>query len=147
MSREENFLFSLELKVLVSSALPCFFAVSFSVSQSLNLTLLSFPLFSLTLTLKVFFSCVCSDPQNWSFPPPFHPLFSLASSVSIAKGQPGAVLTLQAYWLRKGEKKNCGHDSPCMNLMIPGLSAPPLQWRREQINSTPFLSPSLQACQ
>lgn len=77
---------------------------------------------------------------------PSLPLFSLAGSVSLPRDS--RVLCSRYRPIDFGrEKKNCGHDSPCMNLMIPVLSVPPFQKGREPINHTAFLSPSLQACQ
>lgn len=77
---------------------------------------------------------------------PSLPLFSLAGSVSLPRDSP--VLCSRYRPIDFGrERKYCGHDSPCMNLMIPVLSVLPFQWRREKINRTAFLSSSLQACQ
>lgn len=119
-----------------------------SVSQSLYLPpSLSFPLFSFTVTLKVSLLCLFRHTElSVSLSPPSLPLFSLASSVSLPRDS--RVLRSRYRPIDFGrERKYCGHDSPCMNLMIPVLSVPSFQWRREEIIRTPFLSPSLQACQ
>lgn len=133
------FIFSL----LVSSSVnPSLQLLSLSVSQSLP-----FSFFPLTVTLKVFPLCLFRHTElSVSFSLPSVPLFSLAGSVSLPRDSP--VLCSRYRPIDFGrERKYCGHDSPCMNLMIPVLSVPSFQWRREQINRTPFLSPSLQACQ
>lgn len=119
----------------------------FPVSSASSHPSLSFPLFSLIVTLKVFLLCLFRHTElSVSFSLPSLPLFSLASSVSLPRDS--RVLCSRYRPIDFGrERKYCGHDSPCMNLMIPVLSVPSFQWRREQINHTPFLSPSLQACQ
>lgn len=146
--RKKSFLFYFlyEDKFLVSSALSCFSSVSPSVSLTLSPSL-SFPLFSLTMTLKVFLLCLLRHTElSLSFSLSSLPLFSLASSVSLPRDSRVLCSRYRPidFWR---ERIYCGHDSPCMNLMIPVLSVPSFQWRREQINHTPFLSPSLQACQ
>lgn len=125
-------------------------------SSSLNHSISSrshFRSFPPTVTLKVFLPCLFRHRAELSVsspPPPLSlslplSLFLLPSSVFIselsqaAEGQPAAVLTLQAYWLRKGERKYSGHDSPCMNLMIPVFicTFPSMAAEEEQINRTP----------
>lgn len=134
------------------------FSLSPNSSSSSQLSLEHFPPLSLNHSdfLFFFFSdrdlegippCVCSHRQlSVSFFLPSLPLFSLAGSVSLPRDSP--VLCSRYRPIDFGrERKYCGHDSPCMNLMIPVLSVPPFQWRRKKINHKPFLSPSLQACQ
>ena len=95
---------------------------------------------------RYFLPCLLRHTElSCFFLSPF-PLFSLAGSLSLPRDSP--VLCSRYRPIDFGrERKYCGHDSPCMNLMIPVLSVPSFQWRGEQINHTPFLSPSLQACQ
>lgn len=138
--------FVFETRIPVSSALSCFSPLSLNHSVFLPHSL-SFPLFSLTMTLKVSLLCLFRHTElSVSLSPPSLPLFSLASSVSLPRDS--RVLRSRYRPIDFGrERKYCGHDSPCMNLMIPVLSVPSFQWRREEIIRTPFLSPSLQACQ
>lgn len=118
------------------------------VFQSAYLPLLSFPLFfPLTVTLKVFFLCLFRHTElSVSLSPPSLPPFSLASSVSLPRD---SQLLCSRYRPIDfgGERKYCGHDSPCMNLMIPVYLHLLFQWRSRQIKHSPFLSASLQACQ
>lgn len=103
---------------------------------SLCLSVTLFLFFSLTVTLKVFPLCLFRHTElSVSFSLPSVPLFSLAGSVSLPRDRP--VLCSRYRPIDFGrERKYCGHDSPCMNLVIPVLSVPSFQWRREQINHT-----------
>ena len=137
-STEEKFYFLFEPQFLVSSSLHS------SLNHSISLALF----FSLWRWPWRYSSCVCSDTHDsvFLFALPSLPLFSLAGSVSLPRDSP--VLCSRYRPIDFGrERKYCGHDSPCMNLMIPLLSVPSFQWGREQIKHTAFLSPSLQACQ
>lgn len=117
-----------------------------SAPQSLFLPFLSFPLFSLTLTLKVFLCLSRHMELSVSLSPPSLPLFSLASPVSLPRDS--RLLCSRYRPIDFGrERKYCGHDSPCMNLMIPVYLHLLFQWRSRQIKHSPFLSASLQACQ
>lgn len=116
--------------MLSSSALSKLFSAS--IFQSVYLCFLSFPLFSLTVTLKVFFLCLFrhSEPSV-SLSPPSLPPFSLASSVSLPRDS--RLLCSRYRPIDFGrERKNCGHDSPCMNLMIPALSAPSFSMEKQE---------------
>lgn len=140
--RKKSFLFLFSLWAQIPGLISTFLFL-----QRLPITLSPSCLFSLTVTLKVFLLCLFRHTElSVSFSLPSLPLFSLASSVSLPRDS--RVLCSRYRPIDFGrERKYCGHDSPCMNLMIPVLSVPSFQWRREQINHTPFLSPSLQACQ
>lgn len=113
----------------------------------LSISLSAFTLISLTLTLKVFFLCLFRHTElSVSLSPPSLPLFSLASSVSLPRDS--RLLCSRYRPIDFGrERKYCGHDSPCMNLMIPVYLHLLFQWRSRQIKHSPFLSASLQACQ
>lgn len=142
------FLFEPKIPRLIST-LPVFFSVSSSSSspRSLYLPRSHFLFFCLTVTLKVFLLCLFRHTElSVSFSLPSLPLFSLAGSVSLPRDSP--VLCSRYRPIDFGrERKYRGHDSPCMNLMIPVLSVPSFQWRREQINHKEFFITSLQACQ
>lgn len=133
-NKEEKFsvLFSLWSQIPgLNSTLPLL--TSFqrpSLNHSIPLTFIS-SFFPLTVTLKVFLLCLFRHTElSVSFTLPSLPLFSLAGSVSLPRD--GLVLCSRYRPIDFGrERKYCGHDSPCMNLMIPVLSVPSLQWRRE----------------
>lgn len=159
------FCFLFEPKFLVSSALFCASSIPpLLFSQSLHLLPLSFPLFSSngdldgvppvfvqtqSRTLRFF------PPSSLSFPLCLSfcclPLFSLASSVRLPRDSRLLCSRYRPIDFGKGRGKYSGHDSPCMNLMIPVFicTFPSMAVEEEQINRTPsfFLSPSLQACQ
>lgn len=94
--------------------------------------------FSLTVTLKVFLLCLLRHTQlSVSFSLSSLPLFSLVGSVSLPRDSRVLCSRYRPidFW-REGIY--CGHDSPCMNLVIPLLSLPSFQWRREPINHRHF---------
>lgn len=117
--------------LLSSSALSSLFGASPSIFQSVYLPLLSFPLFSPAVTLKVFFLCLFSHTElSASLPSPSLPPFSLASSVSLPWDSRPLCSRYRPIDFGR-ERKYCGHDSPCMNLMIPALSAPSFSMEKQ----------------
>lgn len=145
-STQEKFFFSFIPNCSLSPHLSLMhFLLCVSITPTLSLSVS--PFFFSDRDLEGIPPCVCSHRQlSPFFSLPSLPLFSLAGSVSLPRDSPLLCSRYRPIDFGR-ERKYCGHDSPCMNLMIPALSVPSFQWRRKKINHKPFLSPSLQACQ
>lgn len=129
-SREEKF--SVFIFSLSPKSWSCrLFILLLSISHSLNHSPLLF--FSSGGDLEGILSRVCWDTQN-SIVSSFLPLLPsvFISGLSRPAYRDGPVLCSRYRPIDFGrERKYRGHDSPCMNLMIPVLSVPSFQWRGE----------------